>query len=103
MKTVHVTIGRNRNDTHEPLSYEDWKAFRNYTLQKVDELATVHFVGSGFGEYENVPEDAYHVVASVPDAAVKALRYNLAILAYLYLQDSIALTVGDVEFVEASK
>lgn len=98
MPTYTVSIGR--NVAGAPMAYQAWHDFRDATLDTVEAFGlSPVFVGLGSGIWEDTREDSYTVVA-IGDA-LEGLPDALAGLAWLYDQESIALTVGETTLVSA--
>lgn len=107
--TVTITIGRNwgagaREDAKgTPMSDAMWGHFQtNIDRLLVRAIATVFVARAiGHGGWDGVDEESATWVAGVDEADdVSFLSRELAQLARLYLQDAIALTVGQTELVE---
>lgn len=98
-----LTIGIGRNVKSEPMRTRDWEQFRAAVDASLyDRKLHPVFYGTGIGEYMGELEDsACWVVAEYSDAQVELLRHDLARLAQYFGQDSIALTIGETEFIEA--
>lgn len=76
-----------------------WQTFKELALQALEVCgATIHFRGEGYGVHNGVSESSYTLVAST-EGGTETLKSILASLARLYNQESIALTVGETEFV----
>ena len=112
--SVYVTIGRNVGD--EPMSDDQWEAFRLSTYQVVENLAgDVVTSAEGIGRYEGQTEATYVVVADgsrIADTAdlgrvgdgwwearTRDLYAALGALGAQYGQESIAVTIAEPEFV----
>ena len=106
MNTVTITIGRNVGTV---AMYDgEWAAFQN-AVQVILENANADIYvryAPGRGSWTDV--DGYTVeeenatwVAGLDPAAVETVRENLARLAFLYVQDAIAYTVGTTDLVAA--
>lgn len=97
-RSVVVSIGRNIGD--DPMRDDDWKTFKAEVYDVVAEFSPVVFYGQGIGIYKDTAEDSYTVIAEVNNLSGWArLHDRLAKLAKQYGQDSIAITLGDTEFI----
>lgn len=97
MSTCTIQIG----NSDDKLTQREWARFVDDTRAEVASLATaVHF--TGFSPSDAVWQNAC-IVAEIDRAVIDGLTKRLAVLATHYRQDSIALTVGETEFVESSK
>lgn len=104
MNTITITIGRNIPTAGLPIEADEqtWAAFRN-DIQTVLEnhRAEIFVRGSlGRGEWDGIEEDNATWVAAVDDGHVPSIQHRLGVLAYVYGQDAIALTVGQTTLVE---
>lgn len=93
-RTVVVQVG----NSDDKLSQKDWALFCLETYRMVDGLCEqMHFQGGSqpLAAWQN----ACWVVTMEP-FAVEHLRVQLVRLARRFQQDSIAMTVGETEFVE---
>ena len=90
--TVVVQIG----NSDDKLSQRDWSAFYRNTLATLKGFGEVHFAGASHSAAEW--QNACFVIA-LDVADVVGLRANLEQLAHHHRQNSIALTVGETEFV----
>lgn len=101
MSTI-VTIGRNVPEQGNlPMSGERWERFISDTTAIVLlTCGTVYFVGTGQGVYEGQTEQSWTIIADAPVSLEEhdSLKWNLAELAHTYLQECIALTVGETVF-----
>jgi hypothetical protein len=94
-----ISIGRNVRDSE--LSDVDWDAFIRSTKGLVDETnndGNVHYFGTGEGVYLGETEESFTIVYTVDENDLDYLRTGLTMLAHAYDQESIALTLGEVEF-----
>jgi hypothetical protein len=95
MKTIVIQIG----NSDDKLTQKEWSYFVTRVSNTLDTLgAEVHFSG---GSAAIAPWQNYCWVVGMSSA--DDLRRRLANMAKTYNQDSIALTIGDTEFIEASK
>jgi len=92
MKTVIVQIG----NSDDKLGQKEWAAFCAAAEWVIP--GQIHFSGSSPG---NANWQNHCWVSQVTDSKLPELRNGLAVLCRRYKQDSIALTVGDTEFVPA--
>ena len=91
--TAVIQIG----NTDDKLSQGEWSRFCDSMGDLVNALCSeIHYMG---GSPANAPWQNACWVIAVPSDALDDLRRNLASIARRYQQDSIALTVGDTEFV----
>lgn len=95
-----LTIGIGRSVKDGPMDTRTWEEFRSAVDAALhDRKLHPVFYGVGVGEYEGVREDsATWVIAEYSDAQLTLIRLDLTRLARYYGQDSIALTVGETEF-----
>jgi hypothetical protein len=91
-KTVVIQIG----NTNNKLTQTEWSHFYNFCSQLVAEYGIVHFSGTSLpnAKWQN----ACFVIES---ESLNDLKYQLGITAKNFNQNSIALTIGDTEFVES--
>jgi hypothetical protein len=90
--TIVIQIGNSDNK----LTQQEWSRFYNHIHNLVDDYGTVHFRGTSL---PNAPyQNACFVIES---ESMDGLKYQLGITAKDFKQKSIALTIGDTEFVEA--
>lgn len=108
MNTVTATITIGRNVGVIPMYDAEWAAFQNavqVTLENVKaEIHVKYARGRGSwtdAEGVTVEEDNATWVAGLNAADVDEVRYRLSRLAFLYLQDAIAYTVGTTDLVSA--
>jgi hypothetical protein len=109
MKTAYISIGRNVQGT--PMTAERWQEFK--TALRVVGWTHGNIVtdAEGAGVYEGKTEETYLVAVSLrgPEFGrlntidLTNLREDLSHLAQHYGQESIALTVGEPEFVCSTK
>lgn len=99
--TTTVSIGRNRPGGE--LTEQAWLEFIRATDNAVrDTESDVYFYGSGTGEWDGVFEDSFTWVFETPvNGTLEWTRRALATLALFYGQESIALTIGETEFIPA--
>ncbi len=101
MNTITVTIGRNVGEV--PLILATWRDFTNSLDRLIEERAEQVFVqAERRGTWDGVGEDNYTVVAACCTASLRTLPAALARLAHEYLQDAIALTIGETTLVEGA-
>lgn len=96
MKTVVIQIG----NTDNKLTQQEWSRFVHTVNCHIAEMrldANVYFRGSSPGD---APWQNYCWVLTAE--SLNDLQSRLARLAHAFRQDSIALTVGDTEFVKPS-
>lgn len=95
-----IGFGRNIGSTPDKLTDEEWSSFRDDVLRAVHESGgEVIFVGTGDGIWQGVREEAACVVFLGGNAS--SLLDRLSTLAIRYRQDSIAITEGETEFIQA--
>lgn len=95
MKTVCVMIGNSDNK----LSQREWSEFCKDLRSIMGQLATeTHFDATSEGSH---PWQNLCVVAQIED--LDFLRLQLSHVAAAYGQDSVAILVGETQFVEANK
>lgn len=102
--TVCISIGRGAHVAQQPLSADDWRAFRNQVRTILTEVidGTVHVDDAqSVGEWNGVSEDSATFVAEVPQQALSVLRAGLRLVGRTWGQEAIALTIGQTEFVSA--
>lgn len=103
MATSTAVISIGRNVGHLPMSSAKWHDFKRSIRESTGVLsldAIPVFEGSGHGVYDGMQEESYTVIlANVRDKDVHALRRRLSILAGMFGQESIALTIGRTEFI----
>jgi len=117
---VYVSIGRNVGD--QPMNAERWEAFRNETRRVVDTLAGPWVTSAtGTGRFAGTLEETYVVVSDGSrldqgfnpvgedddgeplgwwEVRTRDLYAALGTLAAQYGQESIAVTIGEPEFVQ---
>jgi len=91
-KTIVIQISNSDNK----LTQQEWSRFYNYINNLVDGYGTVIFRGTSL---PNAPwQNACFVIES---ESMDGLKYQLGITSKDFKQNSIKLTIGDTEFVEA--
>ena len=105
--TVVISFGRNVGTRHphpvlkpgDEMGGIEWTRF-NEEVRAVVRAAGYHvfFSGSGVGIYEGVSEESRTIIAGGDDGELPALRDALALLAFRYYQDSVAVTAGETVF-----
>lgn len=99
MKTVVITCGRNVGD--EPMTAELWHWFKASTTSRVRSIpgATAlqypNLSDSQVGEWEGQTEDAFAIVALVPDGEVASLRNWLREACVGFKQEAIGFIEAD--------
>ena len=103
MYTVTVSIGRSIPGGGQ-LTNKAWSDFRFATLIEVERTAkAIYFDGIGLGRWEDGYEDSYTIVAAYYFlSGIATLQTELAKLAAAYSQESIAVTIGQTELIEAA-
>lgn len=96
---VTVSIGRNIGD--QPMSSDQWSAFRFALLDVLDKGEHL-FTTSGRSHSRWGDEDSLTVAVDVLEEQIPAIRSALAQLAADYQQQTIALTIADPEFISAT-
>lgn len=94
MDTVTVIIQIGNSD--DKLSQREWSRFVTSTWKYLETVGDIHF--SGFSPPEAVWQNACWVV-EVEDHVARSIKVAMARQAFLYSQDSIAVTVGTTEFI----
>lgn len=92
MKTIVVQIG----NSDDKLSQATWAEFIAVTGNVIEEHVGLHFNG---GSNATAPWQNYCWVGQIPQTQIDKLRDELAMLGKKYEQDSIAVTIGETEFV----
>jgi hypothetical protein len=94
MLTASIQIG----NTDDKLSQKEWASFISEMQMMLNSNGfAIHF--TGFSESRAAWQNASWVVSITDTAWASRLRYELGLLARKYRQDSIALLVGETEFV----
>ena len=94
MKTITVQIG----NTDNKLTQHEWAQLIFQVKNTLDIFANeIHFSG---GSSYDAPWQNACFVAEVNDDKLPVIRAMFSTAAYLYKQDSIAMTTGDTEFIE---
>lgn len=99
MKTIVITCGRNVGDG--PMTAELWRWFKASTTNRVSCIpgATVLQYPSQYesqvGEWEGKMEDAFAIVALVPDSEVASLRNWLREACVGFKQEAIGFIEAD--------
>lgn len=102
-RTITAVVGIGRNIGERPMAREVWSRFRRQVEGALYNLGfTVYFAGVGEGVFEGNEEQSATFVAGGSLADVPRLRLSLHTLARSFGQESIALTVGETEFVGGS-
>lgn len=107
MHQISVTIGRRDNVNGLELSDHEWAAFKSCTVDLVAQGigCTVVVQNEGLGEWEGVSEGNFVVIGirdeAFTDRDKRDVRHLLSVFARLNDQDSIALSFGTSELVEA--
>jgi hypothetical protein len=96
MKTAYISIGRNVQGT--PMPSEQWENFKGALRVVAESHGTGVTYTGGIGRYEGKTEETYLVAVSLFEGDT-INRNDLRNLAQYYGQESIALTIGEPEFV----
>lgn len=105
MFQLQVSIGRNIGA--EPMSADLWRSFQddaraNLYAHTTGDERTVEF-HYGTGVWDGVAEESAHVtIHTVRDYDRAGLTRALAVLAHVYGQDAIALSIGVTDLIEAA-
>ena len=92
MKTVVILIG----NSDDKLSQKDWAGFYLHVYEFVSKYGTVHFSGT------SIPVAIWQNACFVVEVSILSLsviKQGLEELSTEYNQDSIAILVGDTEFI----
>jgi len=93
MKTVTVQIGNSDNK----LTQKQWSSFIFHVNSDVTKYASsIHFKG---GSSYNEPWQNACWVFEMSAEDIPQLKKSLTIIRRVYLQDSVAITVGETEFI----
>lgn len=93
--TVVVTVGRNVGDTPMPPNMWKMAIIALYEAVRVARGQVV-FQGQGDGVWENViREDAYAIIAIIPDRFIPVCRGRLATIARDFNQEACGMVVHD--------
>lgn len=100
---MSMTVSIGRNIGNSPMSQAMWEGFTSSVLRNIrSNTSAIYFVGFGTGIYEGATEESFTVVSSNPtESALCAIRVSLSLLAHAFKQDSVALTVGETQIVQA--
>lgn len=99
MKTITIQIGNSDNK----LTQQEWSAFIYHVFDDLlcvmPNAEQIHFSG---GSNPAAKWQNYCWVFNLDDERIPEMREWLSSAAYQFKQDSIAMTVGDTEFVAAT-
>lgn len=98
---MNIIVSIGRNVRNRAMSLKRWDLFRVSVSNVVrGHCSFVPFSGNGGGVWGNIGEDSFTIVGVLIDEShVSPIRERLAELAKEYNQESIAMTLGEVDFV----
>lgn len=97
METSTIVINIGRSVGGQPMNNARWDRFKRELMADLEQAqADILFRGDGDGIWAGrIEETAHSVTAIMPTANIDNLWDRLALLAYLYDQDAIALIAAD--------
>lgn len=99
-KSAYISIGRNIAGI--PMTDAEWAGFKTRIGIIARDTGLVVSDAEGAGQYDGRIEETYILVVQLwPNTNLIHLRRDLANAAVTYKQESIALAIAEVEFIEA--
>ena len=100
MSTITISIGRNVGGT--PMSSVEWASFQRGVTTVIKPVASeVYFYGTGSGTWDGSGEESatWVFAASAWDVEAWHFTASLRLLATMFGQEAIALTIGQTEMI----